>query len=336
MILLITGGAGFIGSHFSKMCLDLGHRVVVLDDLTYAGNLSNLDQAFRHDDFRFVKGDVCYAEGVTTLLEEESPDVVVNFAAESHVDRSISDAEPFVRTNVLGTTTLLDSVLRSSPTTVFVQVSTDEVYGSSDGEAFREDSPIRPSSPYSASKAGADLLALSYERTHGMDVRITRCGNNYGTHHFPEKLIPLFITNLFEGKKVPLYGDGLQVRDWIHVRDHCRGILAVVEDGRSGEVYNFGGGSPKTNLEVTTLLLELTGRGQEYVERVQDRPGHDRAYVVDFEKAKEELGWIPSMDFRQGLEDTVSWYRENERWWTDIRSGEYMEYYKRQYGDQGA
>lgn len=335
--MLVTGGAGFIGSSFVRLAVSAGHEVRVLDALTYAGNLANLEPVLDSGKCRFSKGDIRDAALVERLLREDRPRVVVNFAAESHVDRSIHDAHPFLQTNVVGTQVLLDAV-RAHPEPIrFIQISTDEVYGSATaGRPFSEDSPLRPSSPYAASKAGADLLVLAAHRTFGLDVVITRCSNNYGPYQFPEKLIPLFVTNLIEGKPVPLYGDGLQVRDWIHCDDHSRAVLAAIERGRPGEVYNVSAGQPMTNLDLTRRLLRLTGREESLIRHVPDRPGHDRAYLLDASKARRELRWAPVIEFSRGLEETVAWYRENRRWWEEIKNGAYRNYYAMQYGNPDA
>ena len=334
MKLLVTGGAGFIGSSFVRMSIGAGHEVTVLDALTYAGNLANLETVRNSPRYRFVKGDIRDGTLAEELVRTFQPAALVNFAAESHVDRSIMDASPFVSTNVGGTQTLLDAVRRSGAQTRFLQVSTDEVYGSADDKKpFTEKHYLKPSSPYAASKTSADLFALAFQHTFKMDVLITRCSNNYGPFHFPEKLIPLFTTNLFEGKKVPVYGDGMQVRDWIHCDDHSRGVLAALEKGKSGEVYNLGGGNGMANLHITQMLLKLTGRGEEFIQYVQDRPGHDRVYLIDHSKATRDLGWKPLIDFEQGLAATVAWYRENQPWWQAVKSGAYREYYAKQYGN---
>jgi dTDP-glucose 4,6-dehydratase len=318
--ILVTGGAGFIGSHYVRTLLgptgpgDV--EITVLDKLTYAGNPANLDEVRAHPGFRFVQGDICDADLVGKLLAEH--DQVVHFAAESHVDRSILGATEFVRTNVGGTQTLLDAALRTGLRT-FVHISTDEVYGSIDEGSWPETDPLQPNSPYSASKASSDLIALSYFRTHGLDVRVTRCSNNYGHHHFPEKVIPLFITNLLDGKHVPLYGDGGNVRDWLHIDDHVQGIDLVRTKGRPGEVYNIGGGTELSNKELTALLLEACGAGWDMVDHVQDRKGHDRRYSVDCTKISTELGYAPRKDFATGLAETVAWYRENRAWWEPLK-----------------
>ena len=319
MRIVVTGGAGFIGSHYVRsLCSGAypafaGAHVVVLDLLTYAGTLTNLAGC----DAEFVHGDIRDADTVATVLE--GTDVVVHFAAESHVDRSIAGAADFVSTNVVGTQVLLAGALAAGVDR-FVHVSTDEVYGSIDEGAWAETSPLLPNSPYSASKAGSDLLARAYHRTHGLPVCITRCSNNYGPHQFPEKVIPLFVTNLLDGHKVPLYGDGLNVRDWLHVDDHCRGIQLVAEKGRDGEVYNIGGGTELTNRELTHLLLDAVGAGPEMVEPVRDRLGHDRRYCVDWRKIATELGYAPHVRFAEGLAAAVAWYRDRRDWWEPLKS----------------
>jgi dTDP-glucose 4,6-dehydratase len=329
---LITGGAGFIGSNFVRLLLAErpGWELCNLDLLTYAGNLENLADATRAAEtegrYRFVRGDIADAEGVSRLLSEGRYDDVVSFAAESHVDRSIQSAAPFVRTNVVGTQVLLDAA-RGAGVQRFVQVSTDEVYGDleEDDPPFSESTPIRPSSPYSASKAGSDHLALAYHRTHGTHVVVTRCSNNYGPYQFPEKLIPLMIAQALDGRDLPVYGTGQNVRDWIHVEDHCRGVLAALERGRAGEVYNFGGDSERRNLEVVKEILRLLGKGEERIRFVTDRPGHDRRYAIDFSKAREELDWTPAYTFEEGLEATVRWYVANEGWWRRVQDGAYRQ-----------
>jgi dTDP-glucose 4,6-dehydratase len=318
--ILVTGGAGFIGSHYVRTLLgptgpgDV--EITVLDKLTYAGNPANLDEVREHPGFRFVQGDICDPELVNELTAEH--DQVVHFAAESHVDRSILGATEFIRTNVAGTQTLLDAALRTGLKT-FVHISTDEVYGSISEGSWPETDPLQPNSPYSAAKASSDLIALAYQRTHGLDVRVTRCSNNYGHHHFPEKVIPLFITNLLDGGKVPLYGDGGNVRDWLHIDDHVQGIDLVRTKGRAGEVYNIGGGTELSNKELTSQLLEACGAGWDSVEYVEDRKGHDRRYSVDCTKISTELGYEPRKDFATGLAETVAWYRENRAWWEPLK-----------------
>ena len=292
--------------------------VKVLDKLTYAGVKSNLETATNLPGYEFVQGDICDPMVVADLLKET--DAVINFAAESHVDRSISGAADFVQTNIVGVQVLLDAIKASGKKIRFLQVSTDEVYGSISEGSWTEEWPLQPNSPYSASKAGGELLARSYNRTHGMDVVITRCSNNYGTHHFPEKLIPLFITNLIEGKKVPVYGTGENVRDWLHVDDHCRGIHAVLMNGQSGEVYNIGGGRELTNNEITSLILEAMGADDSSIEYVGDRKGHDLRYSLDWTKINRELGYEPQVKFEDGLRDTIQWYRDNEPWWKPLKN----------------
>lgn len=333
--LLVTGGCGFIGSNFVRHALsaDAGNTVINLDALTYAGNLANLADVAASPRYRFVRADITDREAVRRVVGA-GVDGIVHFAAESHVDRSIHDAAPFVRTNVLGTQVLLDAA-REFGVPRFVQVSTDEVYGSLGAAgAFTEQTPLAPNSPYAASKAAADLLVRSYAHTFGTPAMITRCSNNYGPYQFPEKLIPLFITNLLRDIAVPVYGDGQQVRDWIHVEDHCAAVYAVLERGRPGEVYNIGGRCERTNLELTHTLLDLLGKPRSLIQHVVDRPGHDRRYAIDCTKIEGELGWRPRVDFAHGLRDTIAWYRANERWTTQVRSGEYLQYYALQYGDR--
>ncbi|MFF0432167.1 dTDP-glucose 4,6-dehydratase [Streptomyces sp. NPDC004327] len=323
MRILVTGGAGFIGSQFVRALLSgelpsgEGAQVTVLDNLTYSGNEANLTPVADKPGYTFVHGDIRDYATVDDAMRGQ--DAVVHFAAESHVDRSILDSSPFVTTNVLGTQVLLDAAKRHGVGR-FVHVSTDEVYGSIAEGSWTEDWPLAPNSPYSASKAGSDLLALSYHRTHGMDVVVTRCSNNYGQYHFPEKMIPLFTTNLLDGKKVPLYGEGLNIRDWLHVSDHCRGIEMVLRGGRAGEVYHIGGGTEVTNKELTGLLLDACGAGWDMVEHVEDRKGHDLRYSLSIAKIQEELGYTPQVTFEQGLADTVRWYRENRAWWEPLKA----------------
>ncbi|WP_340684501.1 dTDP-glucose 4,6-dehydratase [Amycolatopsis coloradensis] len=322
MRVLVTGGAGFIGSHYVRQVLTgaypsmAGAELLVLDKLTYAGNEANLEPVRDNPRYRFEKGDICDAALVGELMR--GIDLVVHFAAESHVDRSIAGAADFVLTNVLGTQTLLQAALEAQ-VGKFVHVSTDEVYGSIDNGSWDEDRALEPNSPYSASKASSDLLARSFFRTHGLPVCVTRCSNNYGPYQFPEKVIPLFVTNLLDGKKVPLYGDGLNVRDWLHVDDHCNGIQLVADGGRPGEVYNIGGGTELTNRELTERLLAAVGAGWDSVEPVEDRKGHDRRYSVDITKISRELGYAPRKSFEDGLADTVAWYNENRSWWEPLK-----------------
>jgi dTDP-glucose 4,6-dehydratase len=322
MKLFVTGGAGFIGSNFSRMLLaDMlpsleGAEITIFDALTYSGTLTNLESVKDSARFTFVHGDIRDDAAVERALPGH--DAIVHFAAESHVDRSVSNSRIFVDTNVLGTQTLLDAALELGITR-FVHVSTDEVYGSIDEGSWDENEPLLPNSPYSASKAGSDLLVRSYHVTHGLNTSITRCSNNYGIHHFPEKVIPLFVTNLLDGKHVPLYGDGANVRDWLHVDDHCRGIAAVLIGGRPGEIYNIGGGTELSNRELTELLLEATGRDWSFVDKVADRKGHDRRYSVDIGKIHKELGYTPQVAFAEGLADVVQWYRDNRWWWEPLK-----------------
>ena len=322
MKILVTGGAGFIGSHFVRTLLAGGYpqfadsAVVVLDKLTYAGNLTNLDPIRDNHRFAFVRGDILEARLVDEVIADV--DVVVHFAAESHVDRSIAGATNFVTANVLGTQTLLDASLRRGIDR-FLHVSTDEVYGSIEQGSWPESHVLEPNSPYSASKASSDLVARSYATTYGLDVVITRCSNNYGPYQFPEKIIPLFVTNLIDGLQVPLYGDGLNVRDWLHVDDHCRGIALALDKGRSGEIYNIGGGTELSNRQLTTELLKACGADWNRVDLVEDRKGHDRRYSVDITKISEELGYAPAVPFDRGLADTVRWYRDNRAWWQPLK-----------------
>jgi dTDP-glucose 4,6-dehydratase len=322
--ILVTGGAGFIGSHYVRTLLRGGYpayagaRVTVLDKLTYSGNRANLTPVERDDAFTFVEGDICDSDLVARVLPGH--DAVVHFAAESHVDRSILGAGPFVTTNVLGTQTLLDAALRAGVGR-FLHVSTDEVYGSIAEGSWTEGWPLAPNSPYSASKAGSDLLALAYHRTHGMDLVVTRCSNNYGPYQFPEKVIPLFVTNLLDGGKVPLYGDGGNIRDWLHVADHCAGIQLALEKGRAGEIYHIGGGLELTNRELTERLLAACGRDWDSsVEYVEDRKAHDRRYSLSIEKIQNELGYTPAISFDDGIADTVAWYRDNRAWWEPLKA----------------
>jgi dTDP-glucose 4,6-dehydratase len=318
MKLLVTGGAGFIGSNFVRMALtdkfpDFNvEQLTVLDLLTYAGDEENLKPVSSDKRYKFVKGDIRDLELAKKLMQDA--DQVVHFAAESHVDRSIEGGSEFVSTNVMGTQVLLDAA-RSTNIKRFVHVSTDEVYGSISEGSWPEDHPLLPNSPYSASKAGSDLLVRAYNRTHKLDTVITRCSNNYGQYQFPEKVMPLFITNIIEGKKVPLYGNGLNIRDWLHVDDHCRGIALALTKGRAGEVYNIGGGTELTNVELTHKILEAMGVGEEFIQPVEDRKGHDLRYSVDISKINKELGYSPQVNFEEGLLQTINWYKNNEAWW---------------------
>ena len=339
--ILVTGGAGFIGANFVRFVLANrpDYRVINADVLTYSGNLENLAGLEGDERYRFVKADIRDAAAMAALMEEA--DAVVHMAAESHVDRSILDSTPFVQTNIAGTQVMLDAVRKATRAGRFLYVSTDEVYGSLPLEdkdvKFTEETPLAPNSPYAASKTGGDLLCRAYHHTFGMDIVTTRCSNNFGPYQFPEKVIPLFVTNLIEGRKVPLYGDGLNVRDWLHVDDHCEAILTVLEKGSSGEVYNVGGNNERSNLELTHSILELMGCGDEMIEYVTDRPGHDRRYAIDASKIERELGWRPTRSAWPGaLRETVEWYRDNPSWWQRVRSGAYREYYEKQYGGRGS
>ncbi|MCX8043770.1 MAG: dTDP-glucose 4,6-dehydratase [Desulfobacterota bacterium] len=338
MKLLVTGGAGFIGSNFIRYVLTTYKEwtVVNLDKLTYAGNLENLvdvAQGASADRYRFIRGDIADRALVEEIFSTGF-DAVINFAAESHVDRSIDNAHVFIQTNVLGTQVLLDSALRHKVQR-FVQISTDEVYGSLGPEGyFTETTPLAPNSPYSASKAGADLLVRAYYETFRLPTIITRCSNNYGPYQFPEKLIPLFITNALHDQPLPLYGDGLNVRDWIYVEDHCAAIALILERGRPGEVYNIGGNSEKTNIEITRAILHRLGKPESLIRYVTDRPGHDRRYAIDSSKLQRELGWAPRYDFATGIDRTIRWYLENTAWWQRIKTGEYLDFYNRWYGNR--
>lgn len=332
MKLLVTGGAGFIGSNFVHYVLKAhpDYDVVTLDDLTYAGNLENLKAAEGNARHRFVKGDITDVALVDGLVSE--CDIVVHFAAESHVDRSIVDPGVFVETNVHGTYVLLEAARKYGKR--FHHVSTDEVFGAltPDAKPFDEETAYDPRSPYSASKAASDHLVRAYFHTYGLPVTISNCSNNYGPYHFPEKLIPLAITNLLEGKSVPVYGDGLQVRDWLYVEDHCRAIDMILEKGKIGETYCIGGNGEKENIWIVKKLLELLGKNESMIEYVKDRPGHDRRYAINFDKIKNELGWEPSVTLEEGLAQTVEWFKQNENWWKNVKSGEYQKYYAEQYG----
>ncbi len=335
MKLLVTGGCGFIGSNFIMFMLEKYQdvNIVNLDLLTYAGNLSNVRTAADYTDrYEFVRGDISDS-GCLKKQASHGFDAVVNFAAESHVDRSIMDASDFVRTNVGGTQTLLD-VCRDFRVSRFVQISTDEVYGSLSAEEppFTEANHLRPNSPYAASKAAADLLVRSYHKTYSLDVVITRCSNNYGPYQFPEKLIPLMITNALQNQALPVYGDGMNVRDWIHVKDHCRAIDLVLRKGLSGEVYNVGGQSEFPNIEIVQTILKKLDKPQSLIRLVKDRPGHDRRYAMNFDKLAGAIGWRPEIGFEDGLSDTIEWYISNENWWKEIKSGDYLKYYEKWYG----
>jgi dTDP-glucose 4,6-dehydratase len=321
MRLLVTGGAGFIGSNFVRRSLEGSlpgiSSILVLDKLTYAGIKENLEVISGHDNYEFIHGDICNFDLVASLLD--TVDGVVNFAAESHVDRSIESASAFVETNTTGVQVMLDAMKKVGGKKRFLQVSTDEVYGSIDTGSWHEDFLLQPNSPYSASKAGGEYLARAFHKTYKLDVVTTRCSNNYGTHHFPEKLIPLFITNILEGKKVPIYGNGGNIRDWLHVDDHCRGIHKVLMGGKSGEIYNIGGGRELTNLEITHSILHAMGADESSIEYVEDRKGHDLRYSVDWTKINRELGYEPQVKFEDGLRDTINWYKNNTKWWEPLK-----------------
>jgi dTDP-glucose 4,6-dehydratase len=329
---LVTGGAGFIGSNFVLYLLEKypQFHVINLDKLTYAGNLDNLKSVENHPNYTFIKGDICDEKLVEEIVAG-GVDYLINFAAESHVDRSITDPGIFVRTNVLGTQVLLEAAKKYG-VKKYIQISTDEVYGSLDKEGyFTETSPLTPNSPYSASKASADLFVRAYYKTFGLNVNITRCSNNYGPYQFPEKLIPLMISNALEGKELPVYGDGLYVRDWLYVEDHCRAIDVVMRQGKPGEIYNIGGSNEKTNLEIVKLILRELNKPESLIRFVKDRPGHDRRYAIDSSKIQKELNWKPQYDFLSGLKLTIQWYQEHVDWWRKIKSGEYQEYYQKMY-----
>ncbi len=337
--ILVTGGAGFIGSNFIYYMLKKhpDYRIVCIDSLTYAGNLSTLKDAMGNNNFRFVKADITDREAVDALFGEENFTAVVNFAAESHVDRSIESPEVFLKTNILGTQVLMD-MARKYGNIRYHQVSTDEVYGDLPLDRpdlfFTEETPIHTSSPYSASKASADLLVMAYYRTYKLPVTISRCSNNYGPYHFPEKLIPLMIINALHGKNLPVYGDGLNVRDWLYVEDHCKAIDMILHDGRIGEVYNIGGHNERANIDVVKTVLRILGKDESLITYVKDRPGHDMRYAIDPTKIKNGLGWYPETSFDEGIKKTVEWYLKNEDWWQEIVSGEYMNYYEKMYKDR--
>jgi dTDP-glucose 4,6-dehydratase len=336
MKLLITGGAGFIGSNFVRYVLDKypNYDIVNLDKLTYAGNLENLRGVENNPRYTFVKGDICDKTSVQSIVKKHGIDSIVNFAAESHVDRSILGAAEFVQTNIVGTNILLE-VTKETKIKRFLQVSTDEVYGSLGAtDLFTEETPIHPNSPYSASKASADILALAYQHTFNLPVIITRCSNNYGPYQFPEKLIPLMIANALDNRPLPVYGDGMNVRDWLHVKDHCSAIDEVLHHGKIGEVYNIGGNNEKPNIEIVKLILKNLKKPESLITYVKDRPGHDRRYAIDSSKIQRQLGWKPSYTFEQGIVETIKWYVENETWWKRIISGEYKEYYQILYGSR--
>ncbi len=336
MNIIVTGGAGFIGSNFVFHMLDKypDYRIVCVDALTYAGNLSTLEPVMENPNFRFVKLDICDRKGVYQLFEEEHPDIVVNFAAESHVDRSIENPEIFLQTNIIGTAVLMDAC-REYGITRYHQVSTDEVYGDLPLDRpdlfFHEDTPLHTSSPYSSSKASADLLVMAYNRTFGLPVTISRCSNNYGPYQFPEKLIPLMIANALADKKLPVYGEGINVRDWLYVEDHCKAIDLIIHNGRVGEVYNIGGHNEMKNIEIVELICEALDKPTTLIEHVTDRKGHDQRYAIDPTKIHSELGWLPETMFKDGIKKTIQWYLDNKEWWENIISGDYQNYYEEMY-----
>lgn len=339
MTIIVTGGAGFIGSNFIFYLLKEHpeYRIICLDKLTYAGNLSTLKGIMNEPNFRFVKLDICDREGVYQLFKEEHPDIIVNFAAESHVDRSIENPGVFLETNIIGTATLMDAC-RKYGIQRYHQVSTDEVYGDLPLDRpdlfFTEDTPIHTSSPYSSSKAGADLLAMAYHRTFGLPITISRCSNNYGPYQFPEKLIPLMIANCLNNKALPVYGEGLNVRDWLYVEDHCRAIDLIVHKGRIGEVYNVGGHNEMRNIDIVKLICRELGKSETLITYVTDRKGHDMRYAIDPTKIHNELGWLPETKFADGIKKTIRWYLDNRDWWEEIISGEYQKYYEDMYGNR--
>jgi len=330
--IIVTGGAGFIGSHFIRHILNKypDYQIINLDKLTYSGNIDNLRDVEHNSRYKFIKGDICDENLVNKISLEEKPDTIVNFAAESHVDRSISAPHPFIKTNILGTYVLLEAA-KKYKFKKFLQISTDEIYGSIERGSFKESDAPTPSSPYSASKAAADMLVSSYFKTHNLSGNIVRCSNNFGPYQYPEKLIPLFITNLLENKKIPLYGDGLYVRQWLYVLDCCDAVDLILHNGKTGEIYNVGGEDEKTNLEISRFILKEIGKGEEYIEYVKDRPCHDRRYSLDCSKIKRTLGWQPNFNFEKVFRDTILWYQKNQWWWRKIKSGEYLRWYKKQY-----
>lgn len=340
MTIIVTGGAGFIGSNFVFHMLQAhpDYRIVCLDKLTYAGNLSTLEPVLKQDNFRFVKADICDRQAVDKLFQEEKPDIVVNFAAESHVDRSIENPGIFLETNIMGTAVLMDAC-RKYGIQRYHQVSTDEVYGDLPLDRpdlfFTEETPLHTSSPYSSSKASADLLVMAYYRTYGLPVTISRCSNNYGPYHFPEKLIPLMIANALADKPLPVYGNGENVRDWLYVEDHCRAIDLIIHAGKVGEVYNVGGHNEKRNIDIVRIICQELGKPESLIVHVEDRKGHDRRYAIDPAKIHRELGWLPETKFEDGIKKTIKWYLEHKKWWQDIINGEYQEYYAKMYGSKG-
>ena len=339
MNIIVTGGAGFIGSNFLFYMTEKypDYRFICVDKLTYAGNLSTLEPLMKKENFRFSKTDICDRDAIYSLFEEEKPDIVVNFAAESHVDRSIENPEVFLQTNILGTAVLMDAC-RKYGITRYHQVSTDEVYGDLPLDRpdlfFTETTPIHTSSPYSSSKASADLLVQAYNRTYGLPVTISRCSNNYGPYHFPEKLIPLMIANALADKPLPVYGEGLNVRDWLYVEDHCKAIDLIIHNGRVGEVYNIGGHNEMRNIDIVKLICKELGKPESLITHVTDRKGHDMRYAIDPTKIHSELGWLPETKFEDGIKKTIKWYLENKPWWENIISGEYQDYFQKMYGNR--
>ena len=340
MTIIVTGGAGFIGSNFVFHMLQAhpDYRIVCLDKLTYAGNLSTLEPVLQQDNFRFVKADICDRQAVDKLFQEEKPDILVNFAAESHVDRSIENPGIFLETNIMGTAVLMDAC-RKYGIQRYHQVSTDEVYGDLPLDRpdlfFTEETPLHTSSPYSSSKASADLLVMAYYRTYGLPVTISRCSNNYGPYHFPEKLIPLMIANALADKSLPVYGNGENVRDWLYVEDHCRAIDLIIHNGKVGEVYNVGGHNEKRNIDIVRIICQELGKPESLIVHVEDRKGHDRRYAIDPAKIHRELGWLPETKFEDGIKKTIKWYLDHKKWWQDIVNGEYQEYYAKMYDSKG-
>ncbi|OGC79322.1 MAG: dTDP-glucose 4,6-dehydratase [candidate division Zixibacteria bacterium RBG_16_40_9] len=333
MRLLVTGGCGFIGSNFVRFLLKKypDYKIINLDKLTYAGNLENLSGVEKNLNYKFIQGDICNSQLVNQILEEEQIDSIINFAAESHVDRSLYDPMVFVQTNFVGTQVLLQSALQHK-VSLFLQISTDEVYGPVLGnQKYKEDEPLSPSSPYAASKASADLLALSYFKSFNLPLVIARPTNNFGAYQFPEKLIPLFISNALEDKSLPIYGDGLYIRDWLYVEDHCQALDLILHKGMKGEIYNISSHNEKTNLEITNLILGGLGKPKSLIKHVPDRPAHDRRYALDSTKLEKELGWKSKISFEKALQETINWYKTNKSWWERVKSGEYQKYYEKHY-----